>query len=221
WNQTLARSYIYHPETSIAPSAPHLQRLKIHETLTSSDMPATAASHSAHLASTTSSTRSISQTGYIVVDVTHHLAPEHPFPAAFDEIGMCPQDFDQTHVLLSRISAAGNLALAIASSSRLFSTAKVNEASPFHAVFAFYPSTDLSQPTTAKKQVAKSKIFDSKGEKLVEEVRMEGNNVVCHRMEGCMHGCDKEAKRGSTEWKAKEETYGYAADMLRIREEQL
>jgi acetyl esterase/lipase len=56
------------------------------------------------------------------------------------------------------------------------------------------------------------------GEKLAEEVRMEGHNVVCHRMEGCMHGRDNEAKRGSREWKAKEKAYGYAADMLRIRE---
>ncbi|GIC85872.1 alpha/beta hydrolase [Aspergillus udagawae] len=202
-------------------------------------MPTTAASHSAHLASTTSSTGSFAQTGYTVVDVKHRLAPEHPFSAAFDEI----EDV---------VNAAGNLALAVASSLRLFSTAKVNEESPFHAVVAFYPATDLSQPTTAKKQVAKSKIFDSKGrhersdspsyadpgrspknlliitteqdpftiegEKLAEEVRMEGHNVVCHWMEGSMHGWDKEAKRGSREWKAKEETYGYAADMLRIRE---
>ncbi|GFF94197.1 hypothetical protein IFM53868_07460 [Aspergillus udagawae] len=220
-------------------------------------MPATAASHSAHLASTTSSTGSFAQTGYIVVDVKYHLASEHPFPAAFDEI----EDV---------VNAAGNLALAMASSSRLFSTAKVKEESPFHVVVAFYLPTDLSQPTTAKKQVVKSKIFDSKGisffsqfchlcyrnpreidtrdprislsyadlgrfpknlliitteqdpiegEKLAEEVRMvEGHSVVCHRKKGCMHGWDKEAKRGSTEWKAKEGAYGYAADMLRIRE---
>jgi acetyl esterase/lipase len=69
-----------------------------------------------------------------------------------------PARFDQTHVSLSGISAAGNLALAVASSSRLFSTAKVNGEPAFRAVFAFYPSTDLSQPTTAKKQVVKSKI---------------------------------------------------------------
>jgi acetyl esterase/lipase len=42
--------------------------------------------------------------------------------------------------------------------------------------------------------------FTIEGEELAEKVRMVGGpNMICHRMEGCMHGWDKEAKRGSKE----------------------
>jgi acetyl esterase/lipase len=42
--------------------------------------------------------------------------------------------------------------------------------------------------------------FTIEGEELAEKVRMVGgHNIICHRMEGCMHGWDKEAKRGSKE----------------------
>ncbi|KAJ5864631.1 uncharacterized protein N7529_006547 [Penicillium soppii] len=80
---------------------------------------------------------------YTVLDVPYRLAPEHPFPAALNDIEDAikyvlsrPDEFDQTHVSLSGFSAGGNLALAASSS--LFPR------NTFRSLLVFYPVTDLS-----------------------------------------------------------------------------
>ncbi|KAL3464336.1 Alpha/Beta hydrolase protein [Aspergillus heterothallicus] len=95
--------------------------------------------------------RLISQrTEYTVLDVQYRLAPEHPFPAALNDVEdvvnwvlQQPQDFDRSRIALSGFSAGGNLALA--ASSNLFP----REA--FYAVIAFYPPVDLYTEPGSKK----------------------------------------------------------------------
>ena len=56
-------------------------------------------------------------------------------------------------------------------------------------------------------------------EKLAENIRnVDGKCVVYERMDGCAHGWDKEAVRGTPQCDAKDKAYKMAADMLRKRE---
>ena len=94
--------------------------------------------------------RRVSQeTKHIVLDVPYRLAPEHPFPAALNDVEDAikyvftrPDEFDLTRVSLSGFSAGGNLALAAASS--LFAP------DTFRSLLAFYAVTDLSPGLDSK-----------------------------------------------------------------------
>jgi acetyl esterase/lipase len=113
-------------------------------------------------------TRVARETGYTVLDVQYRLAPEHPFPAALEDVEDAanwvlekPQDFDLTRFAISGFSAGGNLALATASG--------VFEKDTFKSVLTFYPSTnkfmdagDRKAPDTSLKggPVAMSRLFD-------------------------------------------------------------
>ena len=89
------------------------------------------------------------QTGYTVLDVQHHLAPEHPFPApvhdAEDIVNWVlsrPTEFDSSRVAISGFSAGGTLALAAAST--------VFPPQTFSSVLAFYPVvTAFADPDAA------------------------------------------------------------------------
>ncbi|KAJ5306346.1 hypothetical protein PENANT_c017G10299 [Penicillium antarcticum] len=89
------------------------------------------------------------ETKYAVLDCAYRLAPEHPFPAALNDVEDAikyvlarPNEFDLTHVSLSGFSAGGNLALAAAAN--LFPT------DTFHSLLAYYPVTDLSTDGSKK-----------------------------------------------------------------------
>lgn len=89
------------------------------------------------------------QTQYTVVDVPYRLAPEHPFPAALNDVQDAinyvlsrADEFDLTQISLSGFSAGGNLALAAASN--LFPQ------ETFRSLVAFYPVTDLSEDAALK-----------------------------------------------------------------------
>lgn len=61
--------------------------------------------------------------------------------------------------------------------------------------------------------------FPIEVEKLAEYIgTADSKYVVCRRMENCVHGWDKEAIRGTSQCKAKDEAYALAAKMLRRRE---
>ena len=84
-----------------------------------------------------------SQTDYTVIDASYRLAPEHPFPAAPNDVEDVinwvlaqPEGFDVSRFALSGYSAGGNLALV--ASSHIFPKER------FRHVAAIYPVTDLA-----------------------------------------------------------------------------
>lgn len=95
------------------------------------------------------------QTEYTVLDVQYRLAPEHPFPAALNDVEDAvrwvlarPGQFDSTRVVISGFSAGGNLALAASSS--IFRQDSQETLYPLRAVLAFYPVVDLSTDPGSK-----------------------------------------------------------------------
>lgn len=86
---------------------------------------------------------------YTVLDVPYRLAPEHPFPAALNDVQDAinyvlgrPDEFDLTRISLSGFSAGANLVLAV--------SANVFPEDTFRSLIAFYPVTDLSPGSGSK-----------------------------------------------------------------------
>lgn len=220
-----------------------------------------------------------SQTRYTVLDVQYRLAPEHPFPAAFqdaedviDWVRSQRDSFDTSEISLSGFSSGGNLALSVSSASTHF--CQEGQPSIFHAVISLYGPTNMALPTPEKPQVDYSnwimrKIFppfshlchkcqgidkiDSRDSRLsplftdprnfpdnvltitasqcsfaleAEELTkkidsIDGKFAVYKRMEGCAHGWDKEAIRGTSQCAAKEEAYSLVISMLQGKNDAL
>jgi acetyl esterase/lipase len=79
-----------------------------------------------------------------VLDIQYRLPPEHPFPAALNDVEDAikyvvshPELYDTSSISLSGFSAGGNLALAVLSST-------VIPSNTVNSVLAFYPPVDLS-----------------------------------------------------------------------------
>lgn len=207
------------------------------------------------------------KTAYSVIDVQYRLAPEHPFPAAYEDaedafnyVLSRPDEFDLSRVAIGGFSAGGNLALAVATTSPSF------DASTFRSLLAIYPVCDLATPPedkrapdtsngkagsafipnafnaayllaggveakdprvsprfAAKERVPKNLLMVTcaldelapESEALAAEVEsLQGWHVVRKRMEKCKHGWDKLVKPGTDGWKAKDEAYQLAIEML-------
>ncbi|RMZ92128.1 hypothetical protein DV736_g604, partial [Chaetothyriales sp. CBS 134916] len=88
-------------------------------------------------------------TGYVVLDVEYRLAPEHPFPAAVNDVEDAvkyvldrPGEYKTSQVSLSGFSSGGTLALV---GLMLFPPRT------FRSAIAFYPSTNLAKDPGLRK----------------------------------------------------------------------
>lgn len=88
-------------------------------------------------------------TQYTVLDVQYRLAPEHPFPAALNDVEDAinyalgrSEEFDPTLISLSGFSAGANLVLA--ASATLFPP------NTFRSLLAYYPALDLATDAALK-----------------------------------------------------------------------
>lgn len=212
------------------------------------------------------------KTDYTVIDVQYRLAPESIFPAAFNDaedvvkwVLSQPDRFDASCISLSGFSAGANIALAVASSSKLFGGEEKH--SIFNSVISIYGPTDMALPTPEKPLADTSnwimnKIFPKfshtchkllnpgsvdpydprispgfadphnfpnnvlfitasqcafamEAERLSEQISgIDGKVSLSRRMDGCAHGWDKEAIRGSSQCEAKDEAYALAVATL-------
>ncbi|KAJ6161237.1 hypothetical protein N7470_004633 [Penicillium chermesinum] len=212
-------------------------------------------------------------TDYTVIDVQYRLAPENPFPAAYNDgedvvkwVLSQPDRFDPAQVSLSGFSAGANIALSISSSSQCFNHDE--KQNTFRTIICFYGPTDMNVPTPEKTQSDSSnwimrKIFPGfshlchkclnmgqvdpkdprispsyadpqsfpdrslfisaaqcsfgiEAEKLSQKIgAVEGKFSAAIRMNGCAHGWDKEAVRGTSQCRAKDEAYAAAVKILK------
>ncbi len=117
------------------------------------------------------------QTGYSVLSVDYRLAPENPFPAALEDcinsyIWLQEEGFKSKNIVISGISAGGNLAL-----SSLLALKKMEEKLPLCAV-CMSPVVDLTFPVVYNHlKDVKDWITHQKLEK-VRKLYLQGQNPV-------------------------------------------